>query len=685
MRKNFILHSEWGPAGDQPKAIEKITEGVMRGDRYQTLLGVTGSGKTFTMANVITQINRPSLVLAHNKTLAAQLYSEFKSFFPENAVHYFVSYYDYYQPEAYIPSSDTYIEKDASVNERIERLRLAATKALIERRDVIVVASVSCIYGLGERKNYEDVIFRFAIGESYELRSFMEKLIANYYSRNDIALLPGTFRVRGDTIDIFPAYSEYGLRVSFYDEQIDRIDDFDPVNGRSIEKLEEASIFPAKHYVTQDDAIEKAIPLIESEMEEAVKNFESAGKLIEAQRIRMRTRYDIEMLKEVGYCSGIENYSRHLDGRNEGEPPGTLLDFFPDDFLMIADESHITLPQVRGMLNGDRARKNALVENGFRLKSCLDNRPLEWKEFLLRFKQAVFISATPGDWEIQQSSQVVEQIIRPTGVVDPEIDILPATTQVDDLIDKLRAICEKGERALVITLTKKSSEDLSDYLSELHFRVKYIHSELNAFERAELIRDLRIGNIQVLVGINLLREGMDLPEVSLVAILDADREGYLRSHRSLIQIMGRAARNTSGKVILYADNITKSIDISVDETNRRRKLQLDYNSKHGITPENIKKKVVNLLPEELLAAYSTDQGAIRPKTVANENSYSQQELERMMWEAVEKLDFERAAQIRDIISGEKLESKSFPRKNYRKTRRSSHETGHNSGNINSLG
>ena len=665
MQKKFILHSDWSPAGDQPKAIEELTAGITRGDRYQTLLGVTGSGKTYTMANVITNINRPSLVLAHNKTLAAQLYSEFKSFFPENAVHYFVSYYDYYQPEAYIPASDTYIEKDASINERIERLRLSATKALIERRDVIVVASVSCIYGLGERKNYEDVIFRFCVGESYELRSFMERLIANYYERNEVSLIRGTFRARGDSIEIFPAYSENGIRISFYDEQIDRIDNFDPITGRSTERLEQASVFPAKHYVTQDNAIEKAIPLIESEMEEAVKNFESTEKHIEAQRIRMRTRYDIEMLKEAGYCSGIENYSRHLDGREAGEPPGTLLDFFPEDFLMIVDESHITLPQVRGMLNGDRARKTVLVENGFRLTSCLDNRPLEWHEFLSRFKQAVFVSATPGDWEIERSSQIVEQIIRPTGVVDPEVEILPALTQVDDLIDKLRTICEKGERALVITLTKKSSEDLSDYLSELRFRVKYIHSELNAFERAELIRDLRGGNIQVLVGINLLREGMDLPEVSLVAILDADREGYLRSQRSLIQIMGRAARNTSGKVILYADNITKSIMFSVDETTRRRKLQMDYNGSHGITPENIKKKVINLLPEELLTAYSPGSAKIS-RLQTSETSYSRQELERMMWEAVEKLDFEKAAQIRDILAGKIKENKNFLIKTRRK-------------------
>jgi excinuclease ABC subunit B len=498
----------------------------------------------------------------------------------------------------------------------------------------------------------------------------MEKLIANYYARNDISLEPGTFRARGDTIEIFPSYSENGIRISFFDEQIERIDNFDPVNGRSTERLEEASVFPAKHYVTQNDAIEKAIPLIEAEMEDTVKNFESTGKLLEAQRLRMRTRYDIEMLKEIGYCSGIENYSRHLDGRKAGEPPGTLIDFFPEDFLMIVDESHITLPQVRGMLNGDRARKTVLAENGFRLASCLDNRPLEWNEFLSHFKQAIFISATPGDWEIQQSSQLVEQIIRPTGVVDPEVEILPASTQVDDLVDKLRTISEKGERALVITLTKKSSEDLADYLSELRFRVKYIHSELNTFERAELIRDLRSGNIQVLVGINLLREGMDLPEVSLVAILDADKEGFLRSYRSLIQIMGRAARNTSGKVILYADNITKSIEISVDETNRRRNLQMSYNEEHGITPESIKKKVINLLPEELLSAYSSDSlGKTRPKASLNESgSYSQQELERMMWEAVEKLDFERAAQIRDIIAGKTPGDKPV-NKNYRRKSR----------------
>lgn len=660
-QKKFILHSEWAPSGDQPKAIEKLTDGVLRGDRYQTLLGVTGSGKTFTMANVIKNIGRPALVLAHNKTLAAQLYSEFKSFFPENAVHYFVSYYDYYQPEAYIPSSDTYIEKDASVNERIERLRLAATKALIERRDVVVVASVSCIYGLGERKNYEEVIFNFHVGENYELRTFMEKLIANYYDRNDMSLEPGTFRARGDTIEIFPAYQERGIRISFFDEEIERIDEFDPVNGRSVERLDEASIFPAKHYVTQDDSIARSIPLIEREMEDCVKDFEAAGKLIEAQRIRMRTRYDIEMLKEAGYCSGIENYSRYLDGRNVGEPPGTLIDFFPKDFLMIADESHITLPQVRGMLNGDRARKITLVENGFRLPSCLDNRPLRFDEFLSKFQQAVFISATPGDWEIEVSSQFVEQIIRPTGVIDPEIEILPVSAnkennnrgQVDDLVDKLRTICERGERAIVLTLTKKSSEDLAEYLSELRFKVKYIHSELNAFERAELIRDLRKGNIQVLVGINLLREGMDLPEVSLVAILDADREGYLRSHRSLIQIMGRAARNVSGKVVLYADDMTKSITSSVDETERRRKIQLAYNQEHGITPENVRKKIVSLLPEELLEAYAPDgtPGKAKGKGKAKELKMSEQELEKIMWEAVEKLDFERAAQIRDILAG----------------------------------
>ncbi|MBR1417878.1 MAG: excinuclease ABC subunit UvrB, partial [Synergistaceae bacterium] len=564
--KNFVLHSAWPPSGDQPEAISALINGVRANKRFQTLMGVTGSGKTFTMANLIAELNRPALILAHNKTLAAQLYSEFKNFFPENAVHYFVSYYDYYQPEAYIPSSDVYIEKDASINDRIEKLRLAATKALIERRDVIVVASVSCIYGLGKRENYENAIFAFKEGERVEHRAFMERLIENYYERNDLVLEPGKFRVRGDTIEIFPAYDENCIRVTFYDDEIERIDLIEPLTGHLIERLSQASIFPAQHYVTQNDAIARAVPLIEQELESIENKFLDNKKYLEAERIKMRTKYDLEMLSETGYCSGIENYSLYLDGRSHGEPPGTLIDFFPDDFIMFIDESHITLPQVRAMFNGDRARKQVLVDNGFRLPSCLDNRPLEFKEFEQHMRQAIFVSATPGDYELANSEQIAEQIIRPTGVPDPEVEILPAINQVDDLIKKLKVIADSGERALVLTLTKRSSEDLAEYLSELKFKVKYIHSELNTFERAELIRDLRNGDVQILVGINLLREGMDLPEVTLVAILDADREGYLRSHRSLIQIMGRAARNINSKVILYADNITEGINKAVSET-----------------------------------------------------------------------------------------------------------------------
>ncbi len=651
IQKNFILHSDWPPAGDQPAAIDALTRGLLNGERFQTLLGVTGSGKTFTMANVVANVNRPTLILAHNKTLAAQLYSEFKLFFPENAVHYFVSYYDYYQPEAYIASSDTYIEKDASVNERIERLRLAATKALVERRDVLVVASVSCIYGLGKKENYESIIFPFSEGDRWEHRAFMQHLLENYYERNDHVLEAGKFRVRGDTIEIFPAYDENCIRVTFFDDEIERIDLINPVTGKSLERLRETSIFPAQHYVTQTDAIDRSKPLIEGEMEKMVERFTNEGKFIEAQRIQMRTRYDLEMLTEVGYCSGIENYSRYLDGREAGDPPGTLVDFFPDDFLLVVDESHITLPQVRGMFNGDRARKTVLVDNGFRLPSCLDNRPLEWREFEGKMRTAVFVSATPGDYEVDNSARIVEQVIRPTGIVEPEIVTLPATGQVDDLVERLRTITEQGERALVLTMTKKSSEDLAEYLRELKFKVKYIHSELNTFERAELIRDLRKGDIQVLVGINLLREGMDLPEVSLVAILDADREGYLRSYRSLIQIMGRAARNINSTVYLYADKETESIRKAVDETIRRRKKQLEFNRENGIVPRNIEKEVTSLLPQELLEAYSLEPIASKEGQSEGKPTLSVKDLERAMWEAVEKLDFERAASIRDLIAG----------------------------------
>ena len=642
----FVLRSEWSPSGDQPSAIKSLTEGIRCGQRFQTLLGVTGSGKTFTVAKVIEEVQRPTLVLAHNKTLAAQLYSEFKTFFPENSVNYFVSYYDYYQPEAYIPASDVYIEKDASINERIEKLRLATTKSLLERRDVIVVASVSCIYGLGKRKAYEDAVFSFSVGENMKRRTFLLRLVENYYTRNDLVLEPGNFRARGDIVEIYPAYSDTALRVSFFDEEIERIQEIDPVSGKAILNKDKSSIFPAQHYVTSREAIERALVLIREEMEEEVLSFRKQGKFLEAQRLEMRTRYDMEMLSEMGYCSGIENYSRYLDGRDEGETPGTLMDFFPEDFLMIIDESHITLPQVRGMYNGDRARKLTLVNNGFRLPSCLDNRPLNWEEFRQFLNQVIFLSATPGDWEMEVSENVAEQIVRPTWVIDPEVEVFPAIDQVDDLISRLREITTKKERALVTTLTKRSSEDLSQYLSEIGFKVKYIHSELNTFERAELLRDLRKGDISVLVGVNLLREGLDLPEVSLVAILDADKEGFLRSHRSLIQMMGRAARNTSGKVILYADEITDSIIKALEETKRRRELQLEFNRVHDISPVSISKRVVSLFPEELTAEERIGRVAEHEGSV----EFPVHVLEEMMWKAVEKLDFETAARIRDILA-----------------------------------
>ena len=651
--KHFVLHSQWPPSGDQPEAIDALTQSINSGNRFQTLKGVTGSGKTFTVANVIAKLDRPALVLAHNKTLAAQLYSEFKAFFPENAVRYFVSYYDYYQPEAYIPQSDTYIEKDASINDRIERLRLSATKALIERHDVIIIASVSCIYGLGLKQAYEDAIISFKVNEKIDEREFLARLVGNYYERSDFTPEPGKFRVRGDTVEVFPAYEdETCIRITFFDDEIERIDITHPLTGHVIENVKEASIFPAQHYVTQSDAIENSAPKIKAELSKIEEDFKAQGKLIEAQRIKMRTLYDLEMLNEAGYCSGIENYSLYLDGRNHGEPPGTLIDFFPDDFIMIIDESHITLPQVHAMYNGDHARKKVLVENGFRLPSCMDNRPLKWEEFEGRIKQAVFVSATPGDYELQSSSVIAEQIIRPTGIPDPEVKVLPALTQIDDLIDHLRENVSKGERSLVLTLTKRASEDLADYLSELKFKVKYIHSELNTFERAELIRDLRAGNVDVLVGINLLREGMDLPEVTLVAILDADREGYLRSYRSLIQIMGRAARNINSRVILYADEMTDSISKAVNETMSRRKKQISFNKKHKIIPKSIKKDVFDLLPPELAGAYASGkQGKI---SGTNDNTkvkekMSIKDLERAMWEAVERLDFERAAVLRDAI------------------------------------
>ena len=645
IKEAFKLKAAWSPSGDQPQAIASLVEGLQKGEKYQTLLGVTGSGKTFTLANVIEVVQRPTLVLAHNKTLAAQLYSEFKAFFPDNAVQYFVSYYDYYQPEAYVASQDLYIEKDASINDRIEKLRLATTKALLERRDVLVVASVSCIYGLGKRKAYEEAIFRFHVGERMNRKDFLSRLVENYYVRNDIALDPGKFRARGDVIEVFPAYSDQALRILFYDDEIERIDEVDALTGKMVLSKEKGAIFPAKHYVTSKEEIAAALGQIKADLDSQVERYRREGKYLEAQRIESRTRYDMEMLAEVGYCSGIENYSRYLDGREPGEPPGTLLDFFPDDFLLVVDESHITLPQVRGMYNGDRARKETLVEYGFRLPASLDNRPLQWEEFQQFMHQAIFVSATPGDWEREVSSQLVEQVVRPTGVVDPEVIVRPAQNQIDDLIGRLREVIARGERALITTLTKRASEDLSEYLGELGFKVRYIHSELDAFERVDLLRDIRKGAFDILVGVNLLREGIDLPEVSLVAILDADREGFLRSYRSLVQMTGRAARNVGGTVLLYADVMTESLKAAIEETSRRRTLQEQYNREKGITPQSIRKPVIDLLPEELLSG--DDEKRLENVDV---EQYALEEIEMKMWAAVERLDFEEAARLRDIAA-----------------------------------
>lgn len=644
--EKFKLRAPWPPSGDQPQAIDSLLEGLERGEKCSTLMGVTGSGKTFTVANVVAQYNRPTLVLAHNKTLAAQLFSEFKRFFPENAVHYYVSYYDYYQPEAYIPSSDTFIEKDASINTQIERMRLATTKSLIERRDVIVVASVSCIYGMGKRKNYEDAIVSFAVGERWNRRNFQEALMKAYYERNDFDLQPGKYRVRGDVLEVYPVYSDATLRFSFFDDELESIEEVDPVSGHSIARKQHVSVFPAQHYVTSDGAIAESMDKIKRELELQVGRFKSEGKYLEAERLGSRTRYDMEMLAEAGYCSGIENYSRYLDGRAEGEQPGTLLDFFPPDFLMVVDESHITLPQVRGMFNGDRARKEVLVEHGFRLPSCLDNRPLKWHEFEHYMQRVVCCSATPGDWEVEHSKRVVEQLIRPTGIADPEVEIRRATGQIDDLLAEIQKVRAAGGRCLVTTLTKKGAEELAGYMSTLRVKSEYIHSELNAFERAEEINRLRSGDIEVLIGVNLLREGIDMPEVTLVAILDADREGFLRSYRSLVQVMGRAARNVDSRVILYADEVTDSIRAAVSESRRRREAQLKYNEEHHIVPRTIRKSIERMLSEvEFEAAPEAKNKRAQQRIEHMDN----EALEKLMWEAVEKLQFEKAARIRDMI------------------------------------
>ena len=643
----FKIHSEYKPTGDQPQAIEYLSKGIEEGKKFQTLLGVTGSGKTFTMANIIEKTQRPTLVLAHNKTLAGQLYSEFKEFFPENRVEYFVSYYDYYQPEAYIASSDTYIEKDASINDEIDKLRHSATASLFEARDVIVVASVSCIYGLGDPIDYENMIVSLRPGMQIERNEVMKKLVNMQYSRNEMDFKRGTFRAKGDILEIYPSnQEESAIRVEFWGDEIEKISEINPLTGKTIGVREHVMIVPNSHYVTSKDKLERALGTIEQEMEERVQWFKDHKKLIEAQRIEERTNFDIEMLKETGFCQGIENYSRHISGRAAGSPPFTLFDYFPDDFLLLIDESHATIPQVRAMYNGDRARKDSLVNYGFRLPSAYDNRPLTFNEFENRINQVVFVSATPGDYEQEHSKEnVVEQIIRPTGLLDPKIEVKPVTNQVDDLIEQIRIRVERKERILVTTLTKKMAEDLTSYLAELDIKVRYMHSDIKALERMDIIRSLRLGEFDVLVGINLLREGLDIPEVSLVAILDADKEGFLRSERSLIQTIGRAARNTDGKVIMYADELTDSMDKAISETNRRRAIQMRYNKEHGIIPQTIKKSVRDTIRASIVAEASEKYEIDKESSVEDIIN----KLTEEMLQHAEKMEFEEAAKLRDQI------------------------------------
>ena len=645
MQDKFILHSDYQPTGDQPEAIRALTEGILAGERAQTLLGVTGSGKTFTMANVIANVNRPTLVLAHNKTLAAQLCTEFRSFFPDNAVEYFVSYYDYYQPEAYIPGKDMYIEKDAMVNEEIDMLRHSATSSLFERRDVIIVASVSCIYSLGDPLEYQNLLVSLRPGQAMSRDDLVHKLVSISYERNDVNFVRNKFRVRGDVVEVFPASKrDSAIRIEFFGDEIDRISRVNPLTGEITEHLSYIAIFPATHYAVSDDKREAALAEIEAEMIERAEFFRAENKLIEAQRIEERTRYDLEMLREVGFCSGVENYSRVLSGRPAGSTPYTLLDYMPDDFVLFVDESHVTLPQVRGMSGGDFARKSNLVEYGFRLPSAFDNRPLFFDEFEEKIRQAIFVSATPGDYERAESSSIVEQLIRPTGLVDPEIIVRGIEGQVDDLIGEIREVVARGEKVLVTTMTKNMAEDLTDYLSTHGIKVKYIHHQVQTLERMEIIRDLRLGEFDVLVGINLLREGLDIPEVSLVAILDADKEGFLRSETSLIQTIGRAARNVNGRVIMYADRITGSMRAAIDETERRRRIQMEYNAKHGITPESIKKQVADVIEIGKRA------DPVREKKMTRlEREREIEKLTAEMREAARTLEFEKAAYIRDRI------------------------------------
>jgi excinuclease ABC subunit B len=652
VEERFELVSNYKPQGDQPKAIQKLVEGIRNGVKHQTLLGATGTGKTFTISNVIKEVNKPTLVIAHNKTLAGQLYSEFKEFFPNNAVEYFVSYYDYYQPEAYVPQTDTYIEKDASINDEIDKLRHSATSALFERRDVIIIASVSCIYGLGSPEEYRELVVSLRVGMEMERDQLLRRLVDIQYERNDIDFQRGTFRVRGDVVEIFPASrDEHCIRVEFFGDEIDRIREVDALTGEIIAEREHVAIFPASHFVTRDEKMQIAIQNIEKELEERLKELREQGKLLEAQRLEQRTRYDLEMMREMGFCSGIENYSRHLTLRPPGSTPYTLLDYFPDDFLIVIDESHVTIPQIRGMYNGDQARKQVLVDHGFRLPSALDNRPLKFEEFEEKINQIIYVSATPGPYELEHSPEVVEQIIRPTGLLDPTIDVRPIQGQIDDLIGEIHERVKRNERTLVTTLTKKMAEDLTDYLKEVGIKVAYLHSEIKTLERIEIIRDLRIGKYDVLVGINLLREGLDIPEVSLVAILDADKEGFLRSERSLIQTIGRAARNANGHVIMYADTITKSMEIAINETKRRRAIQEAYNKEHGIVPQTVKKEIRDVIRATYAAEEQETYEAKKDysKLTKKEREQLIADLEREMKEAARALDFERAAELRDLI------------------------------------
>lgn len=646
----FVIKSDYKPAGDQPEAIKEIVKGVKAGKRHQTLLGATGTGKTFTMSNVIKEVGKPTLIMAHNKTLAGQLYSEFKEFFPDNRVEYFVSYYDYYQPEAYVPSTDTFIEKDASINDEIDKLRHSATSALFERDDVIIIASVSCIYGLGNPEEYKDMVVSMRVGMEIERNQLLRKLIDIQYSRNDIDFKRGTFRVRGDVVEIFPASrDEQCVRIEFFGDEIERIREINYLTGEVLKEREHFAIFPASHFVTREEKMKIAIERIEKELEEQLKKFRAEDKLLEAQRLEQRTNYDLEMMREMGFCSGIENYSVHLTLRPMGATPYTLLDYFGDDWLIMIDESHVTIPQVRGMYNGDQARKNVLVDHGFRLPSALDNRPLKFEEFEQKGHQFVYVSATPGPYEIEHTDKMVEQIIRPTGLLDPIVEVRPSEHQIDDLMEEIKLRIEKNERVLITTLTKKMSEDLTTYLKEAGIKVNYLHSEIKTLERIEIIRDLRLGVFDVLVGINLLREGLDIPEVSLVTILDADKEGFLRSHRSLIQIIGRAARNDHGKVIMYADKMTDSMKIAIDETNRRREIQEAYNKEHGITPMTINKKVRDVISATIEIEDKEQPKQSKKKLTAKERNDMMQKLELEMKEAAKALDFERATELRDIL------------------------------------